>query len=128
MYAVVALQPGRVSAPCRSDPVGSPQPPAPPQQPPAPPVPAQAPEAPPAPQGVTASRVANGSVEVCWTGPTDVEYRVRCQSADGGWRVVGRTRDTMIEDGGAAPGPVPVYAVSAARASGGRSAESRSGC
>jgi hypothetical protein len=38
---------------------------------------------------------------------------VRAQSGSDSWRVVGRTSDTAIEDGGAPAGPVPVYAVSA---------------
>jgi hypothetical protein len=64
-------------------------------------------------------------VEVRWTGRGDVEYRVRCLVGEDRWRVVGRTRGTTIEDGGAPPGPLPVYAVSAA-AGGTRSAETRS--
>ena len=59
------------------------------------------------------ARLAGGSVEVSWQGPGDVEYRVRCLGPDGRWRVVGRTRAGSIEDGGAGPGVLPVYAVSA---------------
>jgi hypothetical protein len=78
------------------------------------------------PRDVRATRVAGGSVEVTWSAvPGDVEYRVRCRSEDGRWRVVGRTRATSIEDGGGPPGSVRVYAVSAA-AGGTRSEEGRS--
>jgi hypothetical protein len=53
-----------------------------------------------------------------------VEYRVRRLGGDR-WRVIGRTRTTRMQDGGAPAGVVPVYSVSAA--SGGvRSAEGRS--
>jgi hypothetical protein len=70
--------------------------------------------------------MTNGAVRVSWTGGDGAEYRVRCLTADGRWRVVGRTGATSIEDGGAPPeGPVPVYGVSAA-AAGDRSAEARS--
>jgi hypothetical protein len=64
---------------------------------------------------------------VTWTGSGSggVEYRVRCLAGGGSWRVVGRTRATSIEDGGAPEGAVPVYAVSAA-AGGARSGEARS--
>jgi hypothetical protein len=75
---------------------------------------------------VSAVRIAAGSVEVSWRGRAGIEYRVRCLEADGRWRVVGRTRTTTIEDGGAAAGPVGVYAVSATGTGGGRSAEVRS--
>ncbi|MBC8092868.1 MAG: hypothetical protein H7Y15_13205, partial [Pseudonocardia sp.] len=44
---------------------------------------------------------------------------------DGRWRVVGRTRGHVIEDGGAPDGEVPGYAVSAA-VDGARSAETLS--
>ena len=57
----------------------------------------------PAPSEVSAVRLPAGSVQVSWRGPAGVEYRVRCLQADGRWRVVGRTRATTIEDGGAPP-------------------------
>ncbi len=58
-----------------------------------------------------------------WIGSGDVEYRVRSLTAEGRWRVVGRTRALTIDDAGApSGGPVPVYAVSAA-ADGERSVE-----
>lgn len=65
-------------------------------------------------------------MRISWSGcgRADVEYRVRCVDAGGRWRVIGRTRATTIEDGGAAPGALPVYAVSAA-AGGARSVECR---
>jgi len=115
VYAVVALQAGRTSTPTLSDSV---------------PEPSRRPETVAdadlaAPTGVTAVRTAGGSVAVSWTGTGDVEYRVRCQTADGRWRVVGRTRSTSVEDGGAGPGALPVYAVSGA-AGGVRSGEGRS--
>jgi hypothetical protein len=47
-------------------------------------------------------------------------------SGGGRWRVVARTTDTAMEDGGALPGAVSVHAVSAT-ANGERSAEIRSG-
>ncbi len=75
-----------------------------------------------APTAVRAERDPSGTVVVAWDGPAGVEYRVRCRRPDGGWRVVGRTRATRIEDGGAGAGPLPEYAVSAAR-DGARSAE-----
>ncbi|MEV0341731.1 hypothetical protein AB0H49_22175 [Nocardia sp. NPDC050713] len=70
----------------------------------------------PAPGRVTATRMANGSVQVVWTpAPADdVAYRVTRLQPDGSWRVVGRTGGTELEDGGAPPGEVPVYAVAAA--------------
>ena len=80
----------------------------------------------PPPSEVSAVRLPVGSVQVSWRGPAGVEYRVRCLQADGRWRVVGRTRATTIEDGGAVRGPVGVYAVSAAGPAGDRSAEIRS--
>lgn len=79
-----------------------------------------------APREVHVRRTAHGAVVVSWSDVGDVEYRVRCLAGDGRWRVVGRTRSTEIEDGGALPGALPVYAVSAS-ASGERSAEVRSG-
>ncbi|MCP2280157.1 hypothetical protein [Nocardia amikacinitolerans] len=70
----------------------------------------------PAPGRVTATRMANGSVQIVWSpAPADdVAYRVTRLQPDGSWRVVGRTRGTELEDGGAPPGEVPVYAVAAA--------------
>lgn len=155
IYAVVALQPGRTSPETRSDSppaatgaaatsatvagatatrataAGVPSRPLYRKTPrsPAPatatPVPAGA--APPVPSAVTVARVAGGSVRISWSGcgRADVEYRVRCVDAAGRWRVIGRTRATTIEDGGAPSGPLPVYAVSAA-AGGVRSVECRS--
>ena len=119
VYAVSAVHGGRASAETRSDgpPAGATAPAA-----PVPPV-----GGPPAPSGVVAARVAGGTVRVSWiAAPGDsgtTEYRVRCQRADGSWRVVGRTRATVIEDGGAPPGPVSVYGVSAAAQGGPRSGE-----
>ncbi|WP_068062925.1 hypothetical protein [Nocardia xishanensis] len=70
----------------------------------------------PAPGRVTATRMANGSVRVVWAPASadDVNYRVTRLQPDGSWRVVGRTRGTELEDGGAPPGETPVYAVAAA--------------
>jgi hypothetical protein len=65
------------------------------------------------PRDVRAARLSGGSVVVSWTGPVGAQYRVRAQSGPDSWRVVGRTMDTTIEDGGAQGGAVPVYAVSA---------------
>jgi hypothetical protein len=62
---------------------------------------------------VRAARLSDGSVLVSWSGPVGAQYRVRAQSGPASWRVVGRTTDTTIEDGGAPAGTVPVYAVSA---------------
>ena len=72
-----------------------------------------------------AVRVGDGTVDVTWTPVAgDVEYRVR--RLDGArWQVVGRTRGTRLQDGGAPAGITPVYAVSAAQG-GVRSAEGRS--
>ena len=78
------------------------------------------------PRPVTAVRLPAGSVRVSWRGPAGAEFRVRCLQPDGRWRVVGRTRATEIEDGGAPAGPVGVYSVSAAGSDGDRSAEVRS--
>jgi hypothetical protein len=82
---------------------------------------------PAAPSGVVAARVAGGTVRVSWIAAAGdsgaTEYRVRCLRADGSWRVVGRTRATAIEDGGAPPGLISVYGVSAAVQGGPRSAE-----
>lgn len=125
VYAVTAVQAGRSSTETRSDsaPV--------PTTTPRPAVPAAPPPArsgPQAPAGVRAVRLADGTVRVSWTaGAGDLEYRVRCRSGADRWRVVGRTRDASIDDGGVPPGPVPVYGVSAAAAGGARSAEALSG-
>ncbi|MEC3954274.1 Ig-like domain repeat protein [Nocardia sp. CDC153] len=69
-----------------------------------------------APGQVTARRQPDGTVVIAWTASVteQVEYRVKRLQGDGAWRVVGRTRGTELEDGGAAPGPVPVYGVVAA--------------
>ena len=107
VYGVSAVVSGRCSTETRSDAV---------------PVPTVAAAAPAAPTEVRAVRAADGSVRVTWGGAGNVEYRVRSQDAQGRWRVVGRTRATALEDGGAAPGALPTYAVSAA-AGGARSAE-----
>lgn len=111
VYAVSAVVGGRTSAETRSD--AAPVPVA-----PVPVVPA----GPAAPVDVRAVRAPDGSVRVSWTGCGDVEYRVRSRDARGSWRVVGRTRATALEDGGAGPGPLPTYAVSAA-SGGARSVE-----
>ena len=95
VYAVAAIQAGRTSAETRSDS-------------------APATLGPAAPVGVLAVRAGDGTVEVTWTPVAgNVEYRVR--RLDGArWQVVGRTRATRLQDGGAPAGTVPVYAVSAA--------------
>ena len=110
IYAVAALQAGRTSIETRSD------------QP-------AAPTGPPAPVGVLAVRVGDGTVDVTWTpvprpATGAVEYRVRRRDGEQ-WRVIGRTRDTWMHDGGAPAGVVPVYSVSASTA-GVRSGEGRS--
>ncbi|MDN5857201.1 MAG: hypothetical protein L0H84_01135 [Pseudonocardia sp.] len=122
VYAVSAVQDGRSSRETRSDgPSETAVPTAEPE-----------PGAVPAPSGVIAARLADGAVRVSWiAAPGDAgstEYRVRCRGpeggpAAGGWRVVGRTRATVIEDGGAPPGAMPVYEVSAVSQGGPRSAE-----
>lgn len=113
VYAVEAVQAGRSSAPVRSDEQTASDP-------------APAPPVPPAPAAVRAERRPSGSVVVRWSGgPPGAEFRVRCAVAGGGWRVVGRTRDRELEDGGAPAGAVPEYTVSAA-VDGERSAESSS--
>jgi hypothetical protein len=121
VYAVAAVHAGRSSAETRSDGAG-----------PVAPVPvAPIPGGPLPPRDVRAERTASGAVRVSWVGSGagsggDVEYRVRCLTSDGRWRVVGRTRALSVEDGGVpASGALPVYAVSAA-AHGERSAEVRS--
>ncbi|WP_051178968.1 hypothetical protein [Nocardia concava] len=66
-----------------------------------------------APGEVTASRKPDGTVVIAWIPSVteQVEYRVTRLLADGSWRVVGRTRGTALEDGGALTGAVPVYGV-----------------
>ncbi|WP_458690765.1 hypothetical protein [Nocardia tengchongensis] len=66
-----------------------------------------------APGRVTAARKPDGTVVISWTpsATEQVEYRVTRLLADGSWRVVGRTRGTALEDGGAPAGPMPVYGV-----------------
>lgn len=145
VYVVVAVQPGRVSEEVRSDEVRSgpavvppaappppppvpaaPAPPAPPSAPappttPTPPAPPPVPSAPaaaPGPTDVTAVRAPDGSVHVRWAGPADAEFKVSRRAPDGRWQVVGRTRGHELEDGGAAAGEVPLYAVSASSAAG----------
>lgn len=140
VYAVVALQAGRSSSVVRSDAA-----PTPPSRPvggsgattpptiryqrgprdkstrPSAPVHTDAPTADvPAPREVRAERVADGSVVVSWAssaGSADIEYQVTRRTPDGDWRVVGRTRATSMEDGGAPDGPLPEYGV-VARAGG----------
>lgn len=65
------------------------------------------------PGRVTAARKPDGTVVISWTpSPTEqAEYRVTRLQPDGSWRVVGRTRGTALEDGGATTGPLPVYGV-----------------
>lgn len=66
-----------------------------------------------APSGVRAERGPAGAVVVRWTASTTAgaSYKVSRVGADGTLRVVGRTADTSIEDGGADAGTVPDYAV-----------------
>ncbi|MFE4456546.1 hypothetical protein ACFROC_04235 [Nocardia tengchongensis] len=66
-----------------------------------------------APGRVTAARKPDGTVVISWTSSAteQVEYRVTRLLVDGSWRVVGRTRGTALEDGGAPAGPMPVYGV-----------------
>ncbi|MFD0364365.1 Ig-like domain repeat protein [Nocardia sp. GCM10030253] len=68
-----------------------------------------------APTRVEATRMANGSIRVVWSPSSTgtVDYRVTRLQPDGSWRVVGRTKATDLEDGGAPAGPPPVYAVAA---------------
>lgn len=65
------------------------------------------------PGQVTARRKGDGTVVITWTPSSteQVEYRVTRLLTDGSWRVVGRTRGTALEDGGALTGPMPVYGV-----------------
>ncbi|MFE7801903.1 Ig-like domain repeat protein [Nocardia sp. NPDC057440] len=69
-----------------------------------------------APARVEATRTATGSVLVVWSpsSTATVDYRVTRLQPDGSWRVVGRTRATELEDGGAPAGRLSVYAVAAA--------------
>ncbi|WP_406231381.1 Ig-like domain repeat protein [Nocardia sp. NBC_01009] len=69
-----------------------------------------------APARVEATRTATGSVLVVWSpsSTATVDYRVTRLQPEGSWRVVGRTRATELEDGGAPAGRLPVYAVAAA--------------
>ncbi|MFQ6398214.1 hypothetical protein ACLMAJ_32830 [Nocardia sp. KC 131] len=69
-----------------------------------------------APARVEATRTSNGSILVVWSPSSTgtVDYRVTRLQPDGSWRVVGRTKATELEDGGAPTGPPPVYAVAAA--------------
>ncbi len=110
VYGVATLRAGRSSAETRSDAVPAPSP--------------RRPAGPEVPHQVRALRLPGGSVEVSWAGPAGAMFRVRCCDA-GRWRVVGRTSAMRMEDGGAPPGPVGVYAVSATIA-GVRSGEGRS--
>ncbi|MET9325892.1 hypothetical protein [Tsukamurella sp. NPDC003166] len=81
---------------------------------PPPPVPATTPAPsarPAAPTAVTARQV-DGAVLVTWASPHPAaDYRVSRQQPDGAWKVVGRTRATELEDGGAPRRTVPTYAV-----------------
>ncbi|WP_306363927.1 Ig-like domain repeat protein [Nocardia sp. CC227C] len=65
------------------------------------------------PGALTAARRPDGTVTLTWAPSTtaDVEYRVTRLQPDDSWRVVGRTRITELEDGGAPDGPLPVYGV-----------------
>ncbi|MGZ9825587.1 hypothetical protein ACXYTP_01640 [Tsukamurella ocularis] len=92
--------------------------------PPAAPVP-EPPSAPAPPTGVTAQQV-DGAVLITWSSPHPAaDFKVSRQRPDGGWNVVGRTRETRLEDGGAPRRAVPVYAVIAV-VDGVPSAEARS--
>ncbi|MBN9112806.1 MAG: hypothetical protein J0I34_28955 [Pseudonocardia sp.] len=67
-----------------------------------------------APTWVSAARDAAGAVLVLWepTVAAGVTHKVERLTPDGSWRVVGRTTDAAIEDGGAPPGvEAPVYRV-----------------
>ncbi|WP_336670575.1 hypothetical protein [Tsukamurella sp. USMM236] len=89
------------------------------------PPPSPAPPAPAPPTAVTAHQV-DGAVLVTWSSPHPAaDFKVSRQRPDGGWTVVGRTRDTRLEDGGAPRRAVPVYAV-IAMVDGVPSTESRS--
>lgn len=67
----------------------------------------------PAPTDVTAARLPDGAVLVRWNGPAGAEFKVSRRGPEGRWQVVGRTRAHELEDGGATPGAVPAYSVSA---------------
>jgi len=128
LYAVTANQAGRRSEEVQSG-VPAPRPPvaqpAATQRPPAggtQPAPAAAPAvqppsaaAPaqlPAPTDVRAERAPDGTVIVRWAGPPGAEFKVSRQSPDGRWRVLGRTRESSIEDGGVPAGSeTPAYEV-----------------
>ncbi len=126
VYAVVATAAGRTSTPTRSDEQARPEDQARSDQArsddQAPP---DGPVAPAPPQDVWAERTSPDTVAVRWTGPGGAEFRVRCRMPDGCWRVVGRTREAGISDGGAPAGEVAEYSVSAA-VGGARSAETSS--
>ncbi|GEL21849.1 hypothetical protein PSU4_08030 [Pseudonocardia sulfidoxydans NBRC 16205] len=69
---------------------------------------------PAAPVWVSAARDAAGAVLVLWEPPAEagVTHKVERLTPEGAWRVVGRTADATIEDGGAPPGvEAPVYRV-----------------
>jgi hypothetical protein len=74
-------------------------------------------QAPPAcPAWVSAARDGAGAVVVLWepTAGAGVTHKVERLTSEGAWRVVGRTGDAAIEDGGAPPGvEAPVYRVTA---------------
>lgn len=68
------------------------------------------------PSRLRVERQRDGTVLVTWSpSPTDrPEYKVSRLQPDNSWRVVGRTRATEMEDGGApTTGPTPVYMVAA---------------
>ncbi|MGX9293636.1 hypothetical protein [Tsukamurella paurometabola] len=70
------------------------------------------PAAVPAPPTAVAAHPVDGAVLVTWSSPHPVaDYKVSRRRPDGGWSVVGRTRETRLEDGGAPRRAVPVYAV-----------------
>lgn len=135
IYAVVALHTGRSSVAVRSDagrnlpPAARPQPGSrdrsgrslvPPRVVAPPPQPPPAAGQLPAPREVRARRGADGSVRVSWVpadGAAEVEYQVARRAEDGAWRVLGRTRSTSMDDGGAPGGLLPQYGV-VARAGG----------
>ncbi|WP_068745690.1 hypothetical protein [Tsukamurella pseudospumae] len=74
--------------------------------------PAPAPSARPAAPTAVTARQADGAVLVTWASPhSTADYRVSRQQPDGAWKVVGRTRATELEDGGAPRRTVPTYAV-----------------
>ncbi|MGC5027669.1 hypothetical protein ACLQ3K_23200 [Tsukamurella sp. DT100] len=80
------------------------------------PPPSPAPPAPnspvPAPPTAVTAHQVDGAVLVTWSSPHPAaDFKVSRQRPDGGWTVVGRTRDTRLEDGGAPRRAVPVYAV-----------------